>query len=45
MDGDRTLTVHVGRDELARCEEFDRQKIRDFSDDDAVTAMFARPAA
>jgi PRC-barrel domain protein len=45
MEADRTLTVHVGRDELSRCEEFDKRKVRDFSDDDVVTAMFARPAA
>lgn len=45
MDADRTLTVHVRRDELSRCEEFDKRKVREFSDDDVVTAMFARSAA
>ena len=45
IGADDTLTLEVRREELAGCEEFDNQKVREFSDDDAVTAMFARPAA
>lgn len=45
IEADRTLTLGVRREELSGCEEFDNRKVREFSDDDAVTAMFARPAA
>jgi hypothetical protein len=45
IEADRTLTVDVRHEELSGCEEFDNQKVRNFSDEDVVTAMFARPAA
>ena len=40
--GDRRVVVTARPDDLQR---FDRKLIERFSDDDAITAMFAKPAA
>jgi PRC-barrel domain len=40
---ERTLRLDVDSHELKRCDEFDSEEIREFSDEDVVTAMFAQP--
>ena len=35
------LRLKVGKDELSSFEEFDTASVREFSDDDLITAMFA----
>jgi hypothetical protein len=46
VEADRkTLRLDVKPDELARCPEFDSKSVRQFSEDDAITAMFARRVA
>jgi len=36
----RTLRLDVDPHELTKCEEFDRGAVREFSDDDLITAIF-----
>jgi hypothetical protein len=40
--GDRRLVVYAQAEDLRR---IDRRRVEPFSDEDAITAMFARPAA
>jgi hypothetical protein len=40
---ERTLRLDVDSQELKLCDEFDSEEIREFSDEDVVTAMFAQP--
>jgi hypothetical protein len=41
-ENDSRLVVHAHAEDLER---FDSRSVRPFSDDDAITAMFSRPAA
>lgn len=45
LEPDHSLTLDVRREELTEWEEFDTEEVRNFSEEDALTAMFARHVA